>query len=295
MLRDYVKQLRIYQWTKSGFVVMPFVFSDYLPVVVRSPFSAPALEIILKLASAFFAFSCLASAVYVFNDYRDRHQDALDERKKHRPIASGRIGPAGALAAIIILVTISAWLASNLPIPFRIILCIYLAQNIFYTWLGKRILLIDVFLISLGFVFRVLAGAAALDISASPWLLSCTLFLSLFLGFFKRYYELRTSPPEIMLGGQYTAESLKNFLSITASLSLMNYAIYTLQGRYAGERLYWTIPLVVLGIFRYYTLMDRPELEDGNPSDVLLTDKFLIAVIGTWLLSCAALILHIGA
>ncbi len=294
MVRDYIKQLRVYQWTKSGFVVMPFVFSDYLPVVVSNPFSAGALELLFKLAAAFFAFSTLASSVYVFNDYRDRHQDALDSRKKHRPIASGRIGPAGAIAAIVILVGTSATLASFLPITFRIILSIYLIQNIFYTWLGKRILLIDVFMISLGFVFRVLAGAAALGIAASPWLLSCTLFLSLFLGFFKRYYELRTSPPEIMIGGQYTAESLKNFLSITASLSVMNYAVYTLEGRYASEKLYWTIPLVVLGIFRYYTLMDRPELEDGNPSDVLLTDKFLIAVIGCWVLSCAALILHIA-
>ena len=124
MVRDYIKQLRVYQWTKSGFVVMPFVFSDYLPVVVSNPFSAGALELLFKLAAAFFAFSTLASSVYVFNDYRDRHQDALDSRKKHRPIASGRIGPAGAIAAIVILVGTSATLASFLPITFRIILSI---------------------------------------------------------------------------------------------------------------------------------------------------------------------------
>ncbi|MCE9597079.1 MAG: UbiA prenyltransferase family protein [Spirochaetia bacterium] len=295
MVRDYIKLLRIYQWTKSGFIFLPVVFSGLLPVMLRDPFGSQSLDIVLRLVCAFLGFSMLASTVYVFNDYRDRHQDALDERKKKRPIASGRIGPGGAIAAICILLLLAVAFASRLPQTYQVILVIYLAQNIFYTLLGKRILLLDVFSIAVGFVFRVLAGAAAIEVDASPWLLSCTLFLALFLGFFKRYYELRTSPPEIMIGGQYTAESLKNFISITASLSVMNYAIYTLEGKYAGERLYWTIPLVVLGIFRYYTLMDRSELEDGNPSDVLLNDKFLIAVIAVWILTCAALLLHLGA
>lgn len=294
MVRDYFKLLRIYQWTKSGFIFFPVVFSGLLPSMLRDPFGSHSLDIVFRLACAFLGFSFLASTVYVFNDYRDRHQDALDERKKKRPIASGRIGPGGAIVAICILIVLAVTFASRLPQAYQIILVIYLLQNIFYTLIGKRILLLDVFFIAVGFVFRVLAGAAAIEVEASPWLLSCTFFLALFLGFFKRYYELRTSPPEIMIGGQYTAESLKNFISITASLSVMNYAIYTLEGKYAGERLYWTIPLVVLGIFRYYTLMDRTELEDGNPSDVLLNDKFLIAVIAVWILTCAALLLHLA-
>jgi len=274
---------------------MPIVFSDLLPGIVRNPFSPSSVDAIIRLISAIFAFSFAASSVYVFNDYKDRKHDALDPRKKFRPLASGKIGPLGAIAAIVTLLTLATLLTIRLPSNFQIILALYIAQNIFYSLLGKRIILLDVFMISLGFVFRVLAGAAALEVVASPWLLSCTLFLALFLGFFKRYYELKASPPEIMIGGQYTAESLKNFISITASLSVMNYAIYTLEGKYAGERLYWTIPLVVLGIFRYYTLMDKPELEDGNPSDVLLTDPFLIAIIAVWLLTCAALILRLGA
>ncbi|MBL8018645.1 MAG: UbiA prenyltransferase family protein [Leptospirales bacterium] len=294
MVRDYLKLLRIYQWTKSGFIFLPVVFSGLLPIILNDPFGTRALDIVFRLACAFLAFSFAASSVYVFNDYRDRHQDALDERKKKRPIASGRIGAGGAIVAICVLLLLAAAFASRLPHTYQIILIIYVAQNIFYTLIGKRILLLDVFFIAVGFVFRVLAGASAIEVEASPWLLSCTLFLALFLGFFKRYYELRTSPPEIMIGGQYTAESLKNFISITASLSVMNYAIYTLEGKYASERLYWTIPLVVLGIFRYYTLMDRSELEDGNPSDVLLNDKFLIAVIAVWILLCAALLLHLA-
>jgi len=291
MIRDYIKQLRVYQWTKSGFIFLPAVFSDYMPLMARDPFGAQSLAIVLKLLSAFLAYSFLASAVYVINDFKDRELDRLDARKKHRPIASGRIGTAGAITAIIVLVSLSACLAFTLPFTFAAVLGLYLAQNIFYTYLGKRILLVDVFMIALGFVFRVIAGAAAIDVPPSPWLLSCTLFLSLFLGFFKRHYELQTAPPEKFIGGQYTEQVLRSFIGITASLSVMNYAIYTLEGKHAEHQLYWTIPLVVLGIFRYYTLMDMPQLEDGNPSDVLLSDPFLIAVIVAWVGLAAGLIL----
>jgi decaprenyl-phosphate phosphoribosyltransferase len=291
MIRDYVKQLRVYQWTKSGFIFLPAVFSEYMPRMAVDPFGVLSLSIALKLTCAFLAYSFLASAVYVINDFKDRELDRLDARKKHRPIASGRIGTTGALVAIAILVTMSAALSLALPWAFSAVLAVYFGQNIFYTYLGKRILLVDVFMIALGFVLRVIAGAAAIDIAPSPWLLSCTLFLSLFLGFFKRHYELQTAPPEKFIGGQYTEQVLRSFIGITASLSVMNYAIYTLEGKHAEDHLYWTIPLVVLGIFRYYTLMDEPQLEDGNPSDVLLSDPFLIAVIVVWVGLSAALIL----
>lgn len=291
MIRDYVKQLRVYQWTKSGFIFLPAVFSDYMPLMARDPFGTQALAVIVKLISAFFAFSFLASAVYVLNDFKDRELDRLDARKKHRPIASGRIGTAGAVTAIVLLLAFCTLLTFTLPWTFGVILAVYFAQNIFYTLLGKRILLVDVFMIALGFVLRVIAGAAAIDVPPSPWLLSCTLFLSLFLGFFKRHYELQTAPPEKFIGGQYTEQVLRSFIGITASLSVMNYAIYTLEGKHAQDHLYWTIPMVVLGIFRYYTLMDEPQLEDGNPSDVLLSDPFLIAVILAWVALSAGLIL----
>ena len=135
-------------------------------------------------------------------------------------------------------------------------------------------------------------GSSALSIEASPWILSTTFFIALFLGFFKRYYEVLVAPPETYIGGTYDADTLRHFTSMTAALAILNYSIYCIQGPHA--ELVWTIPLVVLGIFRYYVLLQNPdELEDGNPSDLLLRDRFLILVILAWVTGSAFLILGI--
>lgn len=292
-IRAYVKLIRAYQWTKSAFIFLPFVFSDYLRTTVQAPAGSEALGIYRSIFLAFLAFSFVASSVYIINDYRDRELDREDPRKKKRPLASGAVSPMEALVILAILFTVGFFIAFRLGSAVMILIGIYFLLNIFYNIVGKRIILLDVFIISLGYVFRVLVGSSALDIEASPWILSTTFFIALFLGFFKRYYEVLIAPPETYIGGTYDADTLRHFTSMTAALAILNYSVYCIQGPHADAGLVWTIPLVVLGIFRYYVLLQHPEeLEDGNPSDLLLRDRFLIIVILAWVLGSAALMLH---
>ncbi len=294
-LRALIKLMRVYQWTKSGFIFFAFLFSDELPRMWGDPFGPHSLKIVFRLGLAFVAFSFLASSVYILNDWRDRDLDRLDERKKHRPLASGAVGSGTALGLWFVLLVTGFAAAFDLSLGVFVVTGVYVLLNLFYSWVGKKIVIIDVFIIALGYVFRVIVGALAIKVEASPWLLSCTFFISLFLGFFKRYYEVKIGPAESLIGGSYSVETLRSFINITGTLAIVTYSLYTLQGRHANAQLFWTIPLVVLGIFRYYMLLQSPEeMEDGNPSDVLLADRFLIVTILAWMALCAALILGVG-
>lgn len=292
-MRQIIKLIRVYQWTKSGFVILPFVFSPRLNVLLSGPFSPEAMDVYIRMAIAFFAFSFTASSVYVLNDWKDRELDRQDPRKKKRPLASGAISATTGLFLMIGLFLSGVSMAFYLSPSVLLIILIYFALNVFYNFGGKRIILIDVFIIASGYILRVLVGATVIQIVASPWLLSTTFFLALFLGFFKRYYECLESPPEDYIGGRYNTETLKHFTSITAALAILTYAIYTIEGTNATANLFWTIPLVVLGIFRYYVLLQSTEeLDDGNPSDLLLSDRFLLLVIFVWLSLSAYLLIN---
>lgn len=291
-VKTYLRLIRVYQWTKSGFVFLPFVFSRHAVHVAMEPTSPFSLIVIGQLLSAFLGFSLMASAIYILNDWKDRELDRLDPKKKHRPLASGEVSPAAGFflgAALAVLALVLGSLGGS---KAGGIILAYGVMNVFYTYYGKQVLLLDVFLISVGFVLRVLAGSLAIEVEPSPWLLSTTFFIALFLGFYKRYFEISVAPAEVMVGGQYRRESLKSFIDIAAGLAVMTYSTYTIQGTHADAMLYLTIPFVVMGIFRYYSLLDRPDDVDGNPSDVLLADPFLAFVILAWGLACFGLIFY---
>ncbi|MBI3395830.1 MAG: UbiA prenyltransferase family protein, partial [Spirochaetia bacterium] len=269
-----------------------FLFFFFLFAIRHDPFGSTTFAVGFKLTLAVLAFSFLASSVYIINDWRDRELDKLDPRKKNRPLASGAVS--SGLALLVWGLLLGSGLAMGAVLPAGVLptLLAYLAANFFYSWVGKRIVLVDVFIIAIGYVFRVMVGAYAIQVEASPWLLSCTFFISLFLGFFKRYYEVKVGPAESLIGGTYSVDTLRSFIAITATLAIVTYSLYTLQGTHSYANLFWTIPLVVLGIFRYYMLLQAPEdLEDGNPSDLLLADKFLIVTVFAWMALCAGLIL----
>lgn len=291
-MRTFIKLIRAYQWTKSGFIFFPFIFSDKLFLVASHPFGNESLAIILKLFAAFIGFSFMASSIYIINDLKDVELDRADSKKQHRPIASGKVTVFTAITLAILLAFAGIGISLYLGREILTIFILYFLMNLFYTYLGKRIIIVDVMTIALGYVFRVLVGAFVIYVEASPWLLSTTFFIALFLGFYKRFYEIRTAEAEKLLGGIYIPETLRSFANIAAALSIMNYSIYTILGPHSRANLVWTVPLVVLGIFRYYVLMQAPEeVEDGNPSDLLLSDKFLILTIFSWVILCAYLIL----
>jgi len=288
----YIKLIRIYQWTKSGFVFLPFVFSDQAIDLALNPFSEKSIQIYLNLIQAFFAFSFVASSIYVLNDWKDKDLDRLDPKKRFRPIASGEVSPIEAILIFFTLFVLSFLFSIKFNFLALGLILFYFIMNIFYSLGAKKIILLDVFIIAVGFVLRVLFGSFAMGIFASPWLISTTFFIALFLGFYKRYFEITIAPAEEMIGGQYRRESLRSFIDISAALSIMTYSLYTITGTHADANLYWTIPFVVMGIFRYYILLENPSNKEGNPSDVLLADPFLPIVVVLWLISCYGLILY---
>jgi 4-hydroxybenzoate polyprenyltransferase len=288
----YIKLIRVYQWTKSGFVFLPFIFSNEAIQLAFDPLSKKSMNIYLDLIRAFLAFSFIASSIYILNDWKDREIDKLDPKKKNRPLASGKVSIIEAITVFSFLVFLSIILSMHFNIYALILIGIYFIMNLFYSFGAKKIILLDVFMIAVGFVLRVLFGSYAMNISASPWLISTTFFIALFLGFYKRFFEVTFAPAEEMIGGQYRRESLKSFIDISAGLSIMTYSLYTITGTHSNANLYWTIPFVVMGIFRYYTLLDNPKNKEGNPSDVLLADPFLPVIIILWLISCYGLILY---
>ncbi len=289
-LKAYIKLIRVYQWTKSGFIFLPFVFSEEAIQIAKSPFDDHSLEVYLKLFWSFFSFSLIASSVYIINDWKDIKIDRMDTKKRNRPLASGKIKVGEAIILFLILFLLSLNLSLKLNQSATLILLTYFVMNLLYSFGAKKIILLDVFIIAVGFVLRVLFGSFAIQISASPWLISTTFFIALFLGFYKRYFEVTFSPPEKLIGGQYHRESLKSFIDISAGLAIMTYSLYTITGTYAKANLYWTIPLVSMGIFRYYTLLEDPKNKEGNPSNVLLSDLFLPVVIIIWLILSFSLI-----
>jgi 4-hydroxybenzoate polyprenyltransferase len=257
-----VQQLRPKQWTKNVFLFAALVFSGQF----LSP--EPAVRALLGFA----AFSLLASAGYVFNDYLDRDADRRHPKKRHRPIASGRLPVAAAVVEMAVVLTAGIWLSWQLGPLFLAVGIAYLVTTLSYSFVFKHIVILDVMVLSLGFVWRVIAGAVAIQVKVSPWLFLCTAFMALFLGFNKRRGELRA------LGDQagtrknlveYSDRLLQEYQSIVTGNTVLCYSLYAVLGPTPWMAL--TIPFVLYAIFRYVYLVEQKG-EGGAPDETLLRD-----------------------
>ncbi|HEX5759491.1 MAG TPA: decaprenyl-phosphate phosphoribosyltransferase [Thermoanaerobaculia bacterium] len=280
MLRPLVRSLRPTQWAKNLFVLAPLVFAQKL--------GEPAA--VTRSLLALLAFCCASSAVYLFNDLRDREEDLRHPLKKLRPIASGALAVpvAAAAAAVLALAAVAAALAAREEVVP--VLAGYLLLNLAYTvWLKHQVIL-DVMAISLGFVLRVVGGAVAAAVEVSSWLVLCTIFLSLFLAFSKRRHEL------ILLAGgateqrrvldQYSPAFLDQMINVVTASSVLAYALYaiapeTVAKYHHPEYLVYTIPLVLFGIFRYlYLIYQSPQ--QRNPTEAILGDPPFLINMALW-------------
>ncbi len=279
--------MRPQQWVKNGFVLAVLVFSSHLtdPVFVWRAFLA------------FTAFCITASGIYLWNDTLDRTQDLAHPEKKHRPIASGRLSPAMAMtfgSACLIAGVASAFAVSGTT---GLILLTYATTNILYVLWLKHIVILDVMCIALGFVFRVMAGAAATDVKPSNWLLLCTFLLALFLGVSKRRQEVATLATDgskhRKVLGDYSIAWLDQAGTMLAGTAVVAYALYTMspetQARFRTDHLIYTVPFVLYGILRYMHRVHFSSVS-GNPSAALLGDRPLLICIAGWLAACAAII-----
>ncbi|MGH7741803.1 MAG: decaprenyl-phosphate phosphoribosyltransferase [Candidatus Eiseniibacteriota bacterium] len=273
MIGAFLRSLRPRQWSKNLLLFAGVLFSRQI--------GDPAL--LVRAVAGFAAFSLLASSVYVLNDILDAAADRLHPRKRSRPIASGELPVPAALAGLIPVLAVAVALSIWLGREFLLVMGVYLMLNLAYSLALKRYLLLDVFVIAIGFVLRAIAGVALLRPVApatqlSPWLLVCTFFGALFLGLAKRRRELtgESAGRARAVLEQYSPELLDSMLVVSAAASLMSYALYTIWpatvAKFHTEALMFTVPLVAYGIFRYLYLV-RVSEQTEDPSMVLLGDR----------------------
>jgi len=272
--------LRPHQWLKNLVVLAALVFSKHL-------FDASALA---QALLAFAVFCALAGAVYLVNDLADLERDRLHPAKRTRPLASGELSPKLARAAAALLFVAALAAAWVLGPGFLVCAVAYPALGLAYSLGLKHVLILDVLAVALGFVLRAVAGAVAIGVHFSPWLLVCTLLLALFLALAKRRHELVTledAASHRQILAEYSPYLLDQMIAVVTASCLTAYAFYTLAPetveKYRTERLALTIPFVIYGIFRYLYLVHRRDL-GGSPGDVLLTDRPLLVAVAL----CAA-------
>jgi 4-hydroxybenzoate polyprenyltransferase len=274
--------LRPRQWSKNLLVLAGIVFASKLGDAVRWA----------EAVAAFAAYCALSSAAYLVNDVRDRLHDRLHPVKRERPIARGEFSFRAALglAALLSLgaFAIAAWLGlASLGLALA-----FAGIQLVYSYGLKHVVLVDVFAIGGLFVIRAAAGAEAVDVHISPWLLLCTALLALFLALAKRRGELvlvgaRETPGRPVLEG-YSLELVDQLVSVVAASTVIAYSLYTFTAR-DSKALMVTIPFVIFGVFRYLLLIHRDDLGE-EPEHVLLTDVPILADVCLWI-ATAALIL----
>ena len=284
-----LKAMRPHQWVKNGLVLAPLLFAHKLD----------ASESVLAATVALAVFCALSSSVYLLNDILDRDADRKHPTKCKRPIAAGDLGLTAAIWAGIALLMLATagtvHLSALHPNPsqgpqFWVWPTLYLGMNVAYSLGLKRRVIIDCLCIALGFQFRVQAGSAAIDVDSSKWILLCTFFFALFLAFCKRREELArcgdSSGRATMRA--YTLPFLDQLIAPLAALSILTYALYTMDtetsARHDTQNMMFTVPFVVFGVFRYLFLIHvRGGGED--PARLLFRDRQLVLSGVLWMIA----------
>ena len=274
-----LRSLRPQQWTKNLFVFAGLLFSGRL--LDRTAW-APAFV-------AFVIFCGLSGAVYLVNDVLDREADAQHPIKRHRPIASGALSPGLALATAVVLAAACIAGAAAVDVALTLTAVAYVVLLASYSAALKHYVILDVLTLSAGFVLRAVAGAVAIAVPISHWLLVCTTLLALFIGLSKRRHELTLlsdgAAGHRPILQEYSPYLLDQMISVVTAATLVAYSVYTISSetavRLGSDRLGLTIPFVLYGIFRYLYLVHRRD-GGGSPSELLLTDRPLLICVALW-------------
>jgi len=288
VFRDLVTSVRPKQWTKNLVVFAGLIFSQSL----KDPY------LLLRAAASFFLFSLLSGSLYIVNDIVDLKEDREHPLKSKRPVASGRLRKGPALICAVSLALLSLSISLLVGGRFFVVAAVYLTLSLTYSFLLKGVVILDVLAIAFGFVLRAVAGAVAIDVEISTWLLVCTVLLALFLALSKRRHEL------LLLEGsrlglhrrtlsEYSPQLLDQMISVVTASTVMAYALYTMAPetliKFETRALGLTIPFVLYGIFRYLYLIHRRE-EGGAPEKSLLTDLPLLLDVTLWIIAVGLII-----
>lgn len=281
--------LRPGQWAKNLLVFAGLLFGLRL-------FDVTAVG---RAFAAFGIFCLLSGVVYLINDVADRDTDRKHPHKARRPIASGALSVPGALTSAIVLGVVALAGAFALGPRFFLVAASYLTLLALYSGPLKHIVIIDVLTIAVGFVLRAVAGAVAVNVDISNWLLVCTILLALFISLAKRRHELLlladgAAGHRPILGG-YTPYLLDQMIAVVAASTLVAYVFYTIspetEQKFGTHWLGLTVPFPLYGIFRYLYLVHQRE-GGGSPADLLLTDRPLLVCVTLWALSVVLIIYH---
>jgi 4-hydroxybenzoate polyprenyltransferase len=274
--------LRPHQWVKNVLVFGGVIFSQSL--------IDPAA--VIKSVHAFLTFCFAASAVYLLNDLHDLEEDRRHPTKRLRPLAAGELSPGTVVTTMLLLAMASIGNALLINVAFGVILSSYLVMNVAYSLRLKQVVILDVMIIAFGFLLRAVAGAVAIGVQPSPWLVLCTLTLALLVGFGKRRHELTLLKHEAAshracLEG-YSPEFLDAMMTICASAAVVTYALYTMAAetvaRFGSHGLVLTTPFVIYGIFRYLFLIHKRS-EGGDPAKLFVSDRPTLWNAALWCLT----------
>ena len=285
--------VRPHQWTKNLIIYFAFFFT--VDQAWRLAEMGDVTRLFMRTTGAFAVFCLATSCIYLFNDVLDAERDRQHPKKRHRPIASGMLSPVVALASALSMATSGIYLALILEPLYALIVLIYLGLMVAYSVYLKRLIIVDVIVISAGFVMRAVAGAVVMDVTISPWLYICTSLGALFLGFTKRLNELVLSEGTGHLQRQtleeYSPRLLEQLISIVAPATLVSYILYTFTADNlpANNAMMLTIPFVMYGLFRYLYLVHHKNLGE-NPEQILLRDIPLILNIVLWLTTASSVL-----
>ncbi len=284
-INDVIALMRPRQWTKNLALFAAVIFAGKL--------LDPRLLGVVVLA--FVAFCLVAASLYALNDVLDAERDRQHPIKRDRPVASGRMAPGAASMIAAALVIPGLALSYVLGLPFLATVACYVVVQVAYALWLKHVQVVDVLVISIGFVLRAVAGAVVISVAVSPWLVLCTGMLALFLAAAKRRYEVvllregRSSHRPVL--AQYSAELLDSFMVTLSAATITSYALYTFfyTGRGPKYLMMFTIPFVIYGVLRYQFLVLRRE-GGGRPEDVLLGDRPIMMDIALWVASAVVVL-----
>lgn len=281
MLRAIIKLARPTHWLKNGVVLAALVFAGELAHI----------EMVGVAFAAVAVFCLVSSGVYTLNDYVDRERDRLHPIKKNRPLAAGTVPPIVAVVMILVMWGIGFTVAYMISLSLLTIAMAYALLNILYSFSLKNIVILDVMTIAVGFVLRAYAGAVAIDVPASKWLIINTMLLALFLGFGKRRHELvhvQGAESHRTILSRYSPYLLDQLIGIVTASVVVVYMLYTfsaeVRDKLGTDYLFVTIPFVLYGVFRYLYLIHKEE-GGGSPTRVLITDRPILFDVSLWLLT----------
>lgn len=272
-----IQAMRPHQWIKNLLVFAALLFTAQFT----------NLTLLWQTVLGFFALCFTASSIYLVNDILDRERDRHHPKKQHRPIASGQLPVSVAWVGAFASLALGLGLAFWLHVPFGVIVLVYVIQSTLYTFYLKQIPLLDVGIIALGFLLRAASGAVLIGVYISPWLIICTFFLALFLGFAKRRHELVSLGEDAASHrnalGDYSANMLEHLLTICMGLTLQSYAIYVILSETAKSHpnLWYTLPVVTYGLLRYFFLVHRYDA-GGSPEKMMVSDKHIALSVVVW-------------